>query len=29
MKSNVALGNDDLALISFYFKGVIREENII
>jgi len=25
MKSYVALGKDDLALISFYFKGLIRE----
>jgi len=25
MKSNVALGKDDLALISFYSEGIITE----
>jgi hypothetical protein len=29
MKSNVALGKDDPALISYYFKGIIREEKRI
>ena len=29
MKSNVTLRKDGLALISFYFKGIIREEKKI
>jgi len=28
MKPNVALGKDNLALISFYCEGIIREYNL-